>query len=751
MGLTTAVFAYLAGSVQADIKSALSYASLTQVGIITVEIGLGFRYVALIHLLGHACLRALQFLRAPTLLHDYHTLENAIGDHLPTAGVPWVRLQGPARRELALSIGPPAGLSRRVPVGLPRRAVRPGLSMVRQARAPMDRLPLGRGVARVGPGQAALWNDRRILMNPLSLPWLEMSIVVTLLGSLLVSRLREPIRAYHWGLAFTGAAFVCTLLAWLGFYLRIPIEPSLALSPQYHFFGRQIFALDELNAPLVPTVCLIHFLTALATARVKMRRYSFTWSLAAESIRIAMFSATDPWLLIGLLAASTVPPYIELASRGRPTRVYVIHMALFVGLLVLGWSAVELRGRDALPTAWASIALLLAILVRCGTVPAHCWVTDWFEHATFGIALLFVCPLSGVYAAVRLVLPIAPDWVLHSISIASLITAVYAAGMAVVQNEVRRFYAHLFLSHASLVLVGLGAEHRHVADGLAVPVVLGHPVAGRLRPDAPGAGIPIRTALPHELPRPVRTRARAGGLLPPDGTGERGLSGYARLHLDRAAGRQRRRGQPDHRYRGGRRGGAQRDRRGAGLSPPVHRGAARLDGLAGDRDAGADRRADPGDDDAPRRPVPPARRHDPGARGRSRSSRIGGPASGTGGWKRESPPRLRLPRRSRPRPMRDLRRECWIGRSTRRRDCGHRDGFRGAGTPSGCERDRCCPSPQGFAVASNPRRSECPRQRCDVTPTCRHIESKGQVEHLGRMPVQMDLPNGTSRSLISTQ
>jgi NADH-quinone oxidoreductase subunit M len=292
-------------------------------------------------------------------------------------------------------------------------------------------------------------------MNPLSLPWLEMSIAVTLLGSVWVSRLREPMRAFRWGLAFTGAAFVGTVLAWLGFYLRIPVGPSLALSPQYHVFGRQILALDELNAPLVPAVCLIHFLTALATARVKMRRYSFTWSLAAESIQIAKFSATDPWLLIGLLAASTVPPYIELASRGRPTRIYVIHMALFIGLLVLGWSAVDLRGRDELPSAWASIALLLAILVRCGTVPAHCWVTDWFEHATFGIALLFVCPLSGVYAAIRLVLPIAPDWVLHSIAIASLITAVYAAGMAVVQNEVRRFYAHLFISHASLVLVGL--------------------------------------------------------------------------------------------------------------------------------------------------------------------------------------------------------------------------------------------------------------------------------------------------------
>lgn len=92
LGLTTAVFAYLAGSVQTDIKSALSFASLSQVGIIVAEIGVGFRYVALIHLLGHACLRTLQFVRAPTLLHDYRALENAIGERLPRARYPWGHL-----------------------------------------------------------------------------------------------------------------------------------------------------------------------------------------------------------------------------------------------------------------------------------------------------------------------------------------------------------------------------------------------------------------------------------------------------------------------------------------------------------------------------------------------------------------------------------------------------------------------------------------------------------------------------------
>lgn len=84
VGLGTAIFGAFAARVQTDIKCALSFASLTQVGIIFAEIGCGLRYLALIHILGHACLRTLQFLRAPTLLHDYRTLENAIGERLPT-------------------------------------------------------------------------------------------------------------------------------------------------------------------------------------------------------------------------------------------------------------------------------------------------------------------------------------------------------------------------------------------------------------------------------------------------------------------------------------------------------------------------------------------------------------------------------------------------------------------------------------------------------------------------------------------
>jgi NAD(P)H-quinone oxidoreductase subunit 5 len=97
LGFLTAIYAYLAGSVQTDIKSALSFASLAQVGLIVCEIGLGawfplMWYVAIAHLVGNACLRTQQFIRAPTLLQDYRNLENAIGSRLRPGGLQWLRL-----------------------------------------------------------------------------------------------------------------------------------------------------------------------------------------------------------------------------------------------------------------------------------------------------------------------------------------------------------------------------------------------------------------------------------------------------------------------------------------------------------------------------------------------------------------------------------------------------------------------------------------------------------------------------------
>lgn len=98
LGFITMVFAAMAARVQADVKSALSFASLVQVSIIVMEIGLGLRYIALIHIIGHACVRTLQLVRAPSLLKDYNVLENALGDHLPESRSFWERWLSPELR-----------------------------------------------------------------------------------------------------------------------------------------------------------------------------------------------------------------------------------------------------------------------------------------------------------------------------------------------------------------------------------------------------------------------------------------------------------------------------------------------------------------------------------------------------------------------------------------------------------------------------------------------------------------------------
>jgi len=82
VGGWTALHASLVGRVQTDLKGVLAYASMTQASLILVEIGLGWRIIPLVHVVGHAVLRSLQILRSPSALHDRHELEAALGGHV---------------------------------------------------------------------------------------------------------------------------------------------------------------------------------------------------------------------------------------------------------------------------------------------------------------------------------------------------------------------------------------------------------------------------------------------------------------------------------------------------------------------------------------------------------------------------------------------------------------------------------------------------------------------------------------------
>jgi NADH-quinone oxidoreductase subunit M len=294
-------------------------------------------------------------------------------------------------------------------------------------------------------------------MKLVDFPWVELSIVVPLLGAACVGLIGNALSAARWSLGFAGGTLACAVMACACYYAGPTNAAGL-----WGWTGRPILTVDELNAPLLPLVALLHFLTALATARTKMGRFSFSGLLADMAVRMAVFACAAPWALIGLLALEVTLPVFQRRRRGSPQRLYVLHAGLFVLLLLAGWGFLG----QSLETG--SVLLLAAALVRTGAIPAQVWVTDAFEHGSFGSAILFATPLTGAYAAVRLVVPVAPEWALEALGIVALGTAVYAAGMGLVQTDARRFFAYLFVSHAALVLVGLGLHTPFAVTGSLV-------------------------------------------------------------------------------------------------------------------------------------------------------------------------------------------------------------------------------------------------------------------------------------------
>lgn len=66
IGLATALVASGIGRVQSAIKAQIAYASIAQIGLMFVEVALGWTDLALLHFAGHACLRTYQLLVSPS-------------------------------------------------------------------------------------------------------------------------------------------------------------------------------------------------------------------------------------------------------------------------------------------------------------------------------------------------------------------------------------------------------------------------------------------------------------------------------------------------------------------------------------------------------------------------------------------------------------------------------------------------------------------------------------------------------------
>jgi len=288
-------------------------------------------------------------------------------------------------------------------------------------------------------------------MNFVALPILEWTLALPWVGAATIALLRHSPSA-----ARVCFGFLTLLLALVG-VIAFTVGPAPTLSTR-------TFAIDAVSAPLLPVLVLLHIVTLLGTAKSRVTPVLCARILLSAFVGLAVVTCQDPWILIQLLSASTLLPYWELRTVGKPTRGFVLHMSGFVAFLAGGQYLVESGSH------FAGYALLtLALLIRGGIAPVHGWVPRLFQQVSYATAMLYVLPLMEVAAALRLLIPGAPASLLDAAGVAALITAIYAGGLALVQSDTRRFYSHLCLSQTSLVFFGIML---HSANGLTAALCL---------------------------------------------------------------------------------------------------------------------------------------------------------------------------------------------------------------------------------------------------------------------------------------
>ena len=185
--------------------------------------------------------------------------------------------------------------------------------------------------------------------------------------------------------------------------------------------------------------------------------------------------------LLVLLAAwilTTVPFYLPRLFRAlwRPrVSLFVssLALALAIGIIAASGHSLtihELRGKS--PGGIAAFALLVvAVVFRKGICPAHAWVADAAEGGPLIPTALLLNAHLGAFVVAKLILPLFPDTVrtlFPLLSYLALITALYVAIRALMENAPRRLLAFLALSQSACILAGLESRTTEGITGALV-------------------------------------------------------------------------------------------------------------------------------------------------------------------------------------------------------------------------------------------------------------------------------------------
>ncbi|GIJ33355.1 NADH-quinone oxidoreductase subunit M [Verrucosispora sp. WMMD703] len=338
-------------------------------------------------------------------------------------------------------------------------------------------------------------------------PFLSVLTVAPLVGAVVVALLprSRPTLAKQVALGWSLLVLALSVVMWVTWQVdgqRFQFRESYPWIPTWGVnftFAADGIALVMLMliAVLVPLVILASWHDAESSKR-SVPVY-FALLLVLECTMLGVFAAADVFLFYVFFEVMLVPMYFLIGSYGGHQRQYaavkfflyslvggLFMLAAVIGLWVVGgktfdWVALSEVDISTGAERWLFLGFFIAFAIKAPFFPFHTWLPDAGGAAPAGAAALLVGVLDkvGTFGILRYCLPLFPDaaqWFAPWALALAVIGIIYAALLAVGQNDLKRLVSYTSIAHFGFIGVGIFAFTTQAGTG-AVLYMVNHGLA----------------------------------------------------------------------------------------------------------------------------------------------------------------------------------------------------------------------------------------------------------------------------------
>jgi NADH-quinone oxidoreductase subunit M len=319
---------------------------------------------------------------------------------------------------------------------------------------------------------------------------LSLTTFLPVLGVLLLLFIPKDSKGMLRNVAFatTVVTFLVSLPIMFGFQSNAEFQfvenvPWIAAGP---FVMRYFVGIDGISLWLVILTTFIMPIAVLSTytaVEEKVKEYMILL-LLLETGMLGAFISLDMFLFYIFWEVMLIPMYFMIGIWGGKNRIYaavkffiytmVGSLLMLVALIYLYFKGLEAGFTNfgllqffnlQLPLGtqvWLFLAFALAFAIKVPMFPLHTWLPDAHTEApTAGSVILAAILLKmGTYGYVRFAIPLFPE-AAHTyaplIATLAVIGIIYAALVAMVQEDVKKLVAYSSVAHLGFVMLGIFA------------------------------------------------------------------------------------------------------------------------------------------------------------------------------------------------------------------------------------------------------------------------------------------------------